>query len=107
MMANLCLLRGAGRAQSGRPRPAVLRHFLKQRAVRLWSRFRSQIAGRERCDSDARWDELQPAYENLAAKVGWRPGAGAEHAVRQVLTVAARGSLGQPVRNLGQVTLPG
>src|ERR1035438_2590047 len=27
-------------------------------------------AGRERCDSDARWDELQPAYDDLAAKVG-------------------------------------
>ncbi len=30
----------------------------------------AHLAGRERCDSDARWDELQPAYEDLAAKVG-------------------------------------
>jgi hypothetical protein len=37
----------------------------------------AHLAGRERCDSDARRDELQPAYEDLAAKVGWRPGAGA------------------------------
>ena len=28
------------------------------------------LAGRERCDADARWDELQPAYEVLAAEVG-------------------------------------
>ncbi|MEP7021850.1 MAG: SRPBCC family protein [Pseudonocardiales bacterium] len=29
----------------------------------------AHLAGRERCDSDARWDELQPAYEDLAANV--------------------------------------
>ena len=27
------------------------------------------LAGRERCDADPRWDELQPAYEALAANV--------------------------------------
>jgi uncharacterized protein YndB with AHSA1/START domain len=27
------------------------------------------LAGRERCDANARWDELQPAYEVLAAEV--------------------------------------
>jgi len=30
----------------------------------------AHIAGRERCDADVRWDELQPAYEDLAARVG-------------------------------------
>jgi uncharacterized protein YndB with AHSA1/START domain len=30
----------------------------------------AHLAGRERCDADARWDELQPAYEDLAASVG-------------------------------------
>ncbi len=30
----------------------------------------AHLAGRERGDADARWDELQPAYEDLAAKVG-------------------------------------
>jgi uncharacterized protein YndB with AHSA1/START domain len=30
----------------------------------------AHIAGRERCDADARWDELQPAYDDLAANVG-------------------------------------
>jgi uncharacterized protein YndB with AHSA1/START domain len=30
----------------------------------------AHLAGRERCDAGARWDELQPAYEDLAAKVG-------------------------------------
>lgn len=29
----------------------------------------AHIAGRERCDAGARWDELQPAYEDLAARV--------------------------------------
>jgi uncharacterized protein YndB with AHSA1/START domain len=29
----------------------------------------AHLAGRERCDSDARWDELEPAYEDLAARV--------------------------------------
>jgi uncharacterized protein YndB with AHSA1/START domain len=29
----------------------------------------AHLAGRERCDADARWDELQPAYEDLAASV--------------------------------------
>jgi uncharacterized protein YndB with AHSA1/START domain len=30
----------------------------------------AHLAGRERVDADARWDELQPAYEDLAASVG-------------------------------------
>jgi uncharacterized protein YndB with AHSA1/START domain len=30
----------------------------------------AHLAGRERVDADARWDELQPAYEALAASVG-------------------------------------
>ena len=30
----------------------------------------AHLAGRERCDADARWDELQPAYEELAANAG-------------------------------------
>ncbi len=30
----------------------------------------AHLAGRERCDADARWTELQPAYEELAANVG-------------------------------------
>jgi hypothetical protein len=30
----------------------------------------AHVAGREPCDAGARWDELQPAYEALAAKVG-------------------------------------
>ncbi|MGD0607884.1 MAG: SRPBCC family protein [Streptosporangiaceae bacterium] len=30
----------------------------------------AHLAGRERCDADARWDELQPAYDDLAAEVG-------------------------------------
>ncbi|HTX85286.1 MAG TPA: SRPBCC domain-containing protein [Streptosporangiaceae bacterium] len=30
----------------------------------------AHIAGRERCDSKARWDELFPAYRDLAAKPG-------------------------------------
>ncbi|MGD0068612.1 MAG: SRPBCC family protein [Streptosporangiaceae bacterium] len=30
----------------------------------------AHLAGRERCDADARWDELQPAYEDLAASAG-------------------------------------
>jgi uncharacterized protein YndB with AHSA1/START domain len=29
----------------------------------------SHVAGRERCDADARWGELHPAYEDLAANV--------------------------------------
>jgi uncharacterized protein YndB with AHSA1/START domain len=29
----------------------------------------AHIAGRERCDAMARWEELQPAYDELAAKV--------------------------------------
>ncbi len=28
------------------------------------------LAGRERCDADARWAELLPAYQDLAASVG-------------------------------------
>ena len=28
------------------------------------------LAGRERRDADARWNELLPAYEDLAADVG-------------------------------------
>ena len=30
----------------------------------------AHIAGRERCDADARWQELQPAYEALASRPG-------------------------------------
>jgi len=30
----------------------------------------AHLAGRERCDAGARWTELQPAYEELAANVG-------------------------------------
>ena len=30
----------------------------------------AHIAGRERCDAKARWEELQPAYESLASKFG-------------------------------------
>jgi uncharacterized protein YndB with AHSA1/START domain len=30
----------------------------------------AHLAGGERCDAEARWNELQPAYEELAAKVG-------------------------------------
>jgi uncharacterized protein YndB with AHSA1/START domain len=30
----------------------------------------AHIAGRERCDAEARWVELQPAYEALASKFG-------------------------------------
>jgi uncharacterized protein YndB with AHSA1/START domain len=30
----------------------------------------AHIAGRERCDAEARWSELQPAYTDLAAEVG-------------------------------------
>jgi uncharacterized protein YndB with AHSA1/START domain len=30
----------------------------------------AHIAGRERCDSKGRWDELFPAYRDLAATVG-------------------------------------
>ena len=29
----------------------------------------AHIAGRDRCGADARWRELQPAYEDLAANV--------------------------------------
>jgi uncharacterized protein YndB with AHSA1/START domain len=30
----------------------------------------AHLAGRERCDADARWEELLPAYQDLAAEVG-------------------------------------
>lgn len=30
----------------------------------------AHLAGQERCDATARWGELQPAYEDLAANVG-------------------------------------
>jgi len=30
----------------------------------------AHLAGRERCDADARWNELVPAYQHLAATVG-------------------------------------
>ncbi len=30
----------------------------------------AHLAGRERCDADARWHELLPAYQDLAANVG-------------------------------------
>jgi uncharacterized protein YndB with AHSA1/START domain len=29
----------------------------------------AHLAGRERCDADARWNELMPAYQDLAAEV--------------------------------------
>jgi hypothetical protein len=29
----------------------------------------AHIAGRERCDADARWEELRPSYEALASKL--------------------------------------
>ena len=28
------------------------------------------LAGRERCEAQARWNELIPAYRDLAAKIG-------------------------------------
>ena len=31
--------------------------------------FAAHIAGRERCDAEARWGELLPAYQDLAASV--------------------------------------
>ena len=30
----------------------------------------AHLAGRERCDADARWNELLPAYQDLAASAG-------------------------------------
>ena len=30
----------------------------------------AHLAGRERCDADTRWNELLPAYQDLAANVG-------------------------------------
>jgi hypothetical protein len=30
----------------------------------------AHLAGRERCDIEARWDELLPAYQDLAANIG-------------------------------------
>jgi uncharacterized protein YndB with AHSA1/START domain len=30
----------------------------------------AHLAGRERCDAGARWEELRPAYEDLAANIG-------------------------------------
>ena len=30
----------------------------------------AHVAGRERCDADARWNELLPAYQGLAASAG-------------------------------------
>ncbi len=30
----------------------------------------AHIAGRERCDAEARWEELHPAYEALATRLG-------------------------------------
>jgi uncharacterized protein YndB with AHSA1/START domain len=30
----------------------------------------AHLARRERCDADVRWNELQPAYDDLAAEVG-------------------------------------
>jgi uncharacterized protein YndB with AHSA1/START domain len=30
----------------------------------------AHVVGRERCDADARWGELQPAYDDLAANIG-------------------------------------
>ena len=28
------------------------------------------LAGRQHCDANARWDDLQPAYEHLVANIG-------------------------------------
>ena len=30
----------------------------------------AHLAGRERCDIETRWDELSPAYQDLAAQLG-------------------------------------
>ncbi|HTT86359.1 MAG TPA: SRPBCC family protein, partial [Acidimicrobiales bacterium] len=30
----------------------------------------AHLAGREHCDADVRWDELQPAYEDLVVDIG-------------------------------------
>ncbi len=30
----------------------------------------AHLAGRERCDANARWEELEPAYDDLAATIG-------------------------------------
>jgi len=30
----------------------------------------AHIAGQERCDAEARWQELQPSYEALASTLG-------------------------------------
>ncbi len=30
----------------------------------------AHLAGHERCDADARWNEFLPAYQDLAANVG-------------------------------------
>jgi uncharacterized protein YndB with AHSA1/START domain len=30
----------------------------------------AHVAGRERCDADARWNELMPGYQDLAANMG-------------------------------------
>ena len=30
----------------------------------------AHIAGQERCDADARWEELRPSYEAMASKLG-------------------------------------
>jgi hypothetical protein len=30
----------------------------------------AHLAGAEPCDADARWEELEPAYEKLAARIG-------------------------------------
>ena len=30
----------------------------------------AHLTGRQHCDADARWDELQPAYEDLVANMG-------------------------------------
>src|SRR5712692_6267509 len=35
----------------------------------------AHLAGRERCDIEARWDELLPAYQDLAANIGEAPAA--------------------------------
>jgi uncharacterized protein YndB with AHSA1/START domain len=32
--------------------------------------FVAHLAGRDRCDAEARWKELMPAYEELAAAIG-------------------------------------
>ena len=65
----------------------------------------AHLAGRERCDAEARWAELHPAYQELAAKVelGGMNGEFLDHRVREQL----RGQLGDPLlrHRLGELDL--